>query len=66
MSNELKVKINWSCKFNNLSYEITNCGTHEPNVYHMTHNKKKQDLLYFKGIIDEYHIDLKVIVFIIK
>ena len=26
----------------------------------MTHNKKKQDLLYFKGIIDEYHIDLKV------
>ena len=26
----------------------------------MTHSKKKQDLLYFKGIIDEYHIDLKV------
>ena len=26
----------------------------------MTHNKKKQDLLYFKGIINEYHIDLKV------
>ncbi len=26
----------------------------------MTCNKKKQDLLYFKVIIDEYHIDLKV------
>ena len=26
----------------------------------MTHHKEKQDLLYFKGIIDEYHIDLKV------
>ncbi|MEG2620541.1 MAG: hypothetical protein RSA10_00395 [Bacilli bacterium] len=26
----------------------------------MTHNKKKQDLLYFKGIVNEYHIDLKV------
>lgn len=26
----------------------------------MTHNKKKQDWLYFKGIIDEYHIDLKI------
>ncbi len=26
----------------------------------MMHNKKKQNILYFKGIIDEYHIDLKV------
>lgn len=26
----------------------------------MTHNNKKQDLLYFKGIINEYEIDLKV------
>ena len=26
----------------------------------MTHNKKKKDLLYFKGIINEYQIDLKV------
>lgn len=26
----------------------------------MTHNRKKQDLLYFKGIINEYQIDLKV------
>ena len=26
----------------------------------MTHNKKRQDLLYFKGIINEYQIDLKV------
>lgn len=26
----------------------------------MTHNKKKEDLLYFKGIIKDYCIDLKV------
>ncbi len=40
----------------------------------MTHNRKKQDLLYFKGIIDEYHVstkddvcnDLRVIVSIIN
>ena len=36
-------------------------GTSEQSsLYHMTHNKKKQDLLYFKGIINEYRIDLKV------
>ena len=26
----------------------------------MTHTKTNQDLLYFKGIIDDYSIDLKV------
>ena len=26
----------------------------------MTHNKTNQDLLYFKGIINDYSIDLKV------
>ena len=26
----------------------------------MRHNKKKLNLLYFKGIIDKYHIDLNV------
>ncbi len=27
----------------------------------MTHNKKIYDLLYFKGIIDDYNIELKSI-----
>ena len=27
----------------------------------MTHNKKVYDLLYFKGIIDDYNIELKSI-----
>ena len=26
----------------------------------MTHNKKKQDLLYFKGVINKYHIKINV------
>ena len=26
----------------------------------MTHNKIKQDLLYFKGVINEYQIDLTI------
>jgi hypothetical protein len=27
----------------------------------MTHNKKIYDLLYFKGIIDDYNVELKSI-----
>ena len=33
----------------------------KPSMYLMTHNKKVYDLLYFKGIIDDYKIELKSI-----
>ena len=33
----------------------------KPSVYQMTHNNKIYDLLYFKGIIEDYNIKLESI-----
>ena len=33
----------------------------QPSVYQMTHNNKIYDLLYFKGIIEDYNIKLESI-----